>query len=69
MFDRLRVQSLKLEPEKCEFLRKEIYFLGYKITADEVAMDERKVAAIKNYPVPTNTRHLKSFLGIAGFYR
>ena len=32
-------------------------------------MDERKVVAIKNYPVPTNTRQLKSFLGIAGFYR
>ena len=69
VFDRLRIQSLKLEPDKCEFLRKEVYFLGYKITADGVAMDERKVATIKNYPVPTNTRQLKSFLGIAGFYR
>lgn len=69
VFDCLRVQSLKLEPDKCKFLRKDIYFLGYKITADGVAMDERKVAAIKNYPVPTNTRQLKSFLGIAGFYR
>jgi len=64
-------QSIKLEPDKCEFLRKEVYFLGYKITADEVAMNERKAAVIKkkNNPVPTNTRQLKSFLGIAGFYR
>ena len=67
--DRLRVQSLKLEPDKCEFLRKEVYFLDYKVTADGVAMDERKTAAIKNYPVPTNTRQLKAFLGLAGFYR
>jgi hypothetical protein len=29
VFDRLRAQSLKLEPDKCEFLRKEVYFLGY----------------------------------------
>ena len=43
VFDRFRVQSLILEPDKCEFLRKEIYFLVYKITADGVAMDERKV--------------------------
>ena len=43
--------------------------MGYKVTADGVAMDERKVAAIKNYPEPTNTKQLKSFLGIAGFYR
>ena len=69
VFDRLRVHSLKLEPDKCEFLRKEVYFLGYKITADGVAMDERKTAAIKNYPVPTNTKQLKAFLGLAGFYR
>ena len=66
MFDRLRVQSLKLEPEKCEFLRKEFYFLGHKITADGVAMDKRKVPAIKNYPVPTNKRQLKSLLRTAG---
>ena len=36
VFGRLRVQSLKLEPDKCEFLWKDIYFLGYKITADGV---------------------------------
>jgi hypothetical protein len=32
-------------------------------------MDKRKVAAIENYPVPTNTKQLKVFLGLAGFYR
>jgi hypothetical protein len=32
-------------------------------------MDERKTAAIKNYPVPTNTKQVKAFLGLAGFYR
>jgi len=32
-------------------------------------MDERKVAAIRNYPVPNNTKQLKAFLGLAGFYR
>jgi len=69
VFDRLRAQSLKLEPDKCEFLRKEVYFLRYKVTAEGVAMDERKVAAIRNYPVPNNTKQLKAFLGLAGFYR
>jgi hypothetical protein len=68
VFDRLRAQSPKLEPDKCEFLRKDFYFLGYKVTADEVALDKRKVVAIKNYPVLTNTKQLKAFLGLAGFY-
>jgi hypothetical protein len=57
VFDRLRAQSLKLELDKCEFLRKE-----------GVAIDEKKVAAIRNYPVPNNTKQLKAFLGLAGFY-
>jgi len=68
VFDRLRAQSLNLEPDKCEFLRKEVYFLGYKVTAEGVAMDERKVAAIQNYPVQNNTKQLKAFLGLVGFY-
>jgi hypothetical protein len=68
VFERFRVHSLRNEPEKCEFLRKELYFLGHKVTPDGVAMDERKIAAVKNYPVRTNTKQLKAFLGLAGFY-
>jgi hypothetical protein len=48
VFDHLRVQSLKLDPDKCEFLRKEVYFLGYKVMADSVVMDERKKATVKH---------------------
>jgi hypothetical protein len=48
VFGCLWVQSLKLEPDKCEFLRKEVYFLGYEVMADDVAVDERKKAAVKN---------------------
>ena len=69
VFDRLWVHSLKVETDKCEFLRKEVYFCGCKVTADHVAMDETKIAAIKYYPVPTNTKKLKAFLGLAGFQR
>jgi hypothetical protein len=69
VFDRLRFHLLKIEPDKCEFLRKEVYFLVYKVTADGVAMDDRKTAAIKNNPVTTNTKQLKAFVGLAGFYR
>jgi len=69
VFDGLRVHSLKLEPDKCEFLRKKVYFMGFKFTADCVAMDERKTAAIKNDPVPTSTKQLKAFLSLAVFYR
>jgi hypothetical protein len=46
-----------------------VYFLGHKVTTEGVTTDERKVAAIINYPVPTNTKQLKACLGLAGYYR
>ena len=47
-----------------------MYFWGYKVTAEGVAMDERKTAIVKNYQVPTNTKQMKKALfGLAGFYR
>jgi transposase InsO family protein len=69
IFDRLRVYSLRLQPDKCEFLRKEVCYLGHKITPEGVKPDEGKVIAVKNFPVPSNTKQLKAFLGLAGYYR
>jgi hypothetical protein len=44
-------------------LKKEVYFVGYKVTAEGVTTDEKKVAAIRNYLLPTNTKQLKPFWG------
>jgi hypothetical protein len=60
---RMRKHNLKLQPDKCEFLRKEVAYLGHVITKDGIKPDERKIEAVKNFPVPTCTRTLKSFLG------
>jgi hypothetical protein len=69
VFGRLRKHNLKLQPDKCEFLRKEVTFLGHVVTKDGVKPDEKKIEAVKNFPVPTCIRELKSFLGLAGYYR
>lgn len=69
VFGRMRKHNLKLQPDKCEFLRKEVFYLGHVITSDGVKPDERKVEAVKNFPVPTTTQKLKGFLGLAGYYR
>jgi hypothetical protein len=66
---RMRKHNLKLQPDKCEFLKKEVSYLGHIITSSGVKPDERKVEAVKNFPVPTTTQKLKSFLGLAGYYR
>jgi hypothetical protein len=69
VFRRLRKHNLKLQPDKCEFLRKEVIFLGHKISEQGVEPDNHKVEAIKNFPKPNMAKQLKSFLGLAGYYR
>jgi len=69
VFRRLRKHNLKLQPDKCEFLRKEVIFLGHKISEQGVEPDDRKVQAVRDFPTPKTTKQLKSFLGLAGYYR
>jgi hypothetical protein len=69
VLDRLRLHSLRLQREKCEFLRKEVCYLGHKIKPDGVKPDDKKLEAVMKFPVTTNTKQLKAFLGLAGYYR
>jgi hypothetical protein len=66
---RLRMHNLKLQPDKCEFLRKEVTYLGHRLTTEGLLPDPNKIRAVKDFPTPTNTRQLKGFLGLAGYYR
>jgi hypothetical protein len=66
---RLRKYNLKLQPEKCEFLRKEINYLGHAIAESGVKPHPAKVSAIDSVPTPTTEKQLKRFLGMAGYYR
>jgi len=69
IFERLRQVNLKIEPDKCEFLKTELSYLGHVVTSEGVKPDPQKVKAIKDFPTPRNTTDLKSFLGLAGYYR
>lgn len=69
VLDCLRKFNLKLQTEKCNFLKKEILYLGHRITADGIMPDESKIYAIKNFPIPKNPKQIKMFLGILSYYR
>jgi hypothetical protein len=69
VFRRLREHNLKLQPDKCESLHKEVVFLGHKISGHGVEPDTRKRESIKNFPRPKTAKQLNSFLGLAGYYR
>lgn len=66
---RLRTANLKLQPDKCEFLRKEIIYLGHSIGEDGVKPDPQKLQAVREFPPPRTARQIKQFLGLVGYYR
>lgn len=66
---RLRTANLKLQPDKCEFLRKEVAYLGHVISEEGVKPDPGKLESIRHYPRPTSQTKIKQFLGLAGYYR
>lgn len=67
--ERLRKANLRLQPDKCEFLRKEVTYLGHIIGEDGVRPDPGKVKAVREFPRPRNATNIKQFLGLAGYYR
>lgn len=69
VFQRLSSFNLKIQPDKCEFLRKEVMYLGHLITNKGVKPDPNKVKAVLEFPTPQNPKDIKSFLGLAGYYR
>ena len=69
VFDRLREAGLRLKPSKCSFAKTEIKLLGYIISKNGITSDPEKVEAIANLKPPETKREVKSFLGMAGYYR
>jgi hypothetical protein len=51
IFEKLRQFSLKIEPDKCEFLKTELNYLGHVVTSEGVKPDPQKVKAIKDFPL------------------
>jgi hypothetical protein len=69
VFDALRVARLFGNLEKCTFCTDRVSFLGYVVTPQGIEVDEAKIEAIKSWPVPKTITQVRSFLGLAGFYR
>ncbi len=69
MFQRLRKNKLYAKFEKCKFGVSEVDFLGHRITQEGLKMDDHKVKAILDWEPLRSVPALRSFLGLASYYR
>jgi hypothetical protein len=67
--ERFREHGLLLNMKKCKFFKKEIVYLGFKLTDKGILPDDGHVKAIAEFPVPRTVKQVQRFLGMAGFYR
>ena len=65
----LRDRRLYAKMKKCEFWLPSVAFLGHIISMDEVSVDSLKVEAIVDWLRPTNITKVRSFMGLADYYR
>ncbi|KAL5538139.1 hypothetical protein UlMin_044217 [Ulmus minor] len=69
IFQKLRDNQLYVKREKCAFAQTRINFLGHIIERGQIRMDMKKVRAIQEWKTPANVKELRSFLGLANYYR
>lgn len=61
--------GLAIKPEKCEFHKTSVEYLGLIITTNGTEMDPKKVATVSEWPTPENVKDVQGFLGFPNFYR
>jgi hypothetical protein len=69
VLQRLQDHRLYAKLSKCEFWLKQIKFLGHTISQEGIAVDPDKVQEVVEWKPPTMVRQIRSFLGLAGYYR
>ncbi len=69
VFQRLREAGLKLKPSKCSLVRQKVAYLGHVVTPNGLETDPEKTRAVSNFPIPSSVTEVRSFLGLASYYR
>ena len=69
IFKWLEAADLKMKRSKCDFFKKHIHYLGHLISADGIRPLKDKLDSIRDMPAPRNSKEVKQFLGLVGYYR
>ena len=69
VFSRIQKFNLTVKREKCIFFANRVAFLGHILSEQGVGMDPKKLEAIENWKFPKNRKEVRSFIGLANYYR
>ena len=69
VLSRLREHKLYAKFSKCEFWMSKVPFLGHILSRDGISVDPSKVQEVMDWKAPTSVHEVRSFLGLAGYYR
>jgi hypothetical protein len=69
LFQRFKEKNVTLNPDKCMLGMDKIEFVGHVIDKEGIEFSPQKLDGIKNFPLPITELQLKSFLGLANFFR
>ena len=69
VFQRIREANLKLSPNKCDFFKRKVKYVGHIVSEAGIEIDPDKTERVVNWPKPTSPEDVRRFLGFVGYYR
>ena len=69
VFDGFRESNLRMHPQKCHLGMEKIKFLGHYFDRNGISVDPEKIKIVKEFPTPRTVKQVRSFLGLANYYR
>ena len=69
VLQRLREEKLYAKFSKCEFWLTSVTFLGHVVSKEGIRVDPAKIEAVRGWTRPTSPTEIRSFVGLAGYYR
>ena len=69
VMERLKAAGLKLKASKCKWFQKSVQYLGHIVSAEGIKCDPEKIETVKDWPIPKSVAQVRSFLGLASYYR